>query len=234
VWEVGAHDGVWESNSYHLIRERDFHAWLYEPSPEAFIKLRNLYGQVRTSRGSSSNESDSRNSRSSNRARHRQRLHPHVHLFNMALAYETGTSLYQSFPVGLENTLKAYDRDNQFDEVSHEYAVGTHDAAILCEQQKLALSRGDCRVTSGTGTGIGTAGGSVEGCVARDFTVLSIDAEGVDTAVLRAAHSNGCTWDLLIVESLYLTPFDMKAYGYKYIKQVSYNHIFMHESVCLS
>jgi hypothetical protein len=215
VWEVGAHDGVWESNSYHIIRERGFHAWLYEPSPEAFIKLRNLYGQVHRSRGSGDSSSDS------------MRTHPNVHLFNMALSNATGVALFRSFPVGLENTLQAYDRDNQFDEVAHEYTVGTYNAQLLCEQQKLALSRGDCRVGEGT-TGDG------DDSDGDDFTVLSIDTEGSDTSVLQAAHITGCTWDLLIIESLYLTPPDMRSYGYKYIKQVSYNHIFMHESVCLN
>lgn len=215
IWEVGAHDGVWESNSYYLIHHRMFKAWLFEPSPEAFVKLKNLYGERTT---------DILPSRIRGGAR-RRRGYNTVQLFNIALSNESHMASYQEFPTGLENTLTAYDRHNQFERTAgYRYTVAAQHAKVLCEQQTEALLSGDCKVGSGDGERSHIRGNTSSG--ASSFTVLSIDAEGADTSVLEAAHSTGCTWDLLIVESLYMTPSDMKSLGYQYIKKVGYNHVF--------
>jgi hypothetical protein len=208
IWEIGAHNGVWESNSYYLIRERGFSAWLFEPSPEAFIKLKKLYGHIRTG--------------TLRRGAIKQPKRRRIHLFNMALSNSTHISEYQEFPTGLENALQVFDRHNQYDKSIYKYNVVAHHAGVLCEQQKVALQRGDC---------------AVEGSKTREvnedissFTILSIDTEGADTRILEAAHSTGCTWDMLIVESLYLTPSDMRSLGYRNVCKVGFNHVFARDS----
>eukprot|EP00600_Ochromonadales_sp_CCMP1393_P002163 CAMPEP_0174991064 /NCGR_PEP_ID=MMETSP0004_2-20121128/21669_1 /TAXON_ID=420556 /ORGANISM="Ochromonas sp., Strain CCMP1393" /LENGTH=72 /DNA_ID=CAMNT_0016244741 /DNA_START=215 /DNA_END=433 /DNA_ORIENTATION=- len=43
IWDVGANDGTWESNSYYPVYKKSFHAWLFEPDPKTFMKLSEKY-----------------------------------------------------------------------------------------------------------------------------------------------------------------------------------------------
>lgn len=86
MWDVGANNGVWNSNSRYLIQSRGFTAFLYEPDPTSFMSLLDLYGK-----GS-----------------------PQVHLHNMAVSDFAGTAQFRKFPTGLENTITNHNH-NQFD-----------------------------------------------------------------------------------------------------------------------
>ena len=77
VWDVGANNGVWHSNSHFLIHAMDFYAWLFEPDAAPFLQLRKNYAG-----------------------------HPRVKLHNFALAEKTGIQTLRLFPMGFENTIE--------------------------------------------------------------------------------------------------------------------------------
>ena len=186
VWDVGANDGVWNSNSYYLIHQLGFRAWLFEPDASSFTKLRNLYGQV---------ESPWRST---------------VQLFNIALAGSRGVVKMKFFPMGLENTLTNSTR--QFDSQEYEYFVAAEPGDLLCKQQQQALSAGFCRQSDGEG----------------DFTVLSIDVEGHDAMVLKAAFEQRCDWDLVVAETpLGLWKEPMSLFGYQELFARARNTVFV-------
>ncbi|CAE8605700.1 unnamed protein product [Polarella glacialis] len=126
VWDVGANNGVWHSNSYYLINQRGFHAWLFEPDASLFMKLRDMYARV----GSA--------------------LADKVELFNMALAASAGLENYRVFPMGFENTI-VQSKLNQYDQPLYNYSIAALKADLICTQQKAALQAGLCRVDDGSG-----------------------------------------------------------------------------------
>lgn len=190
VWDVGANDGVWHSNSHYLINYRNAHAWLFEPDASTFLKLRQLYSGTHSST---------------------------VEMFNVALSSFTGLQRLRVFPIGFENTI-VKGKSNQFDSQVDEYSVGVFNAGLLCEQRRKAEDEGLCLVASSSHPEIN-----------RSFAVLSVDVEGVDGAVVVAAHADaGCTWDIVIVETVNPALLEkMQNIGYNLVLRSAYNHIFV-------
>ena len=118
VWDVGANDGVWHSNSHYLINERGYNAWLFEPDAETFLTLRSMYA-------SASNNPTT------------------VNLFNIGMSDETSLAKLRTFPMGHENTI-IKSKNNQYDEMVFEYSIGVFHSKLLCEQQKQAKKQGIC------------------------------------------------------------------------------------------
>ena len=119
VWDVGAHDGVYTSNSFHLINHRQFRAWLFEPSPWNFIHLLDLYSE------------------------HEDQ----VSLFNMALAPDVRLLKMRTFVGGTEDSVLEYKTDQYDNQPQTSFWLETVDAELICEQHARALSEGLCNAT---------------------------------------------------------------------------------------
>ena len=197
IWDVGANDGIFHSNSYYPIRSQDFTAFLFEPDPEPFLKLRDRYGRVGGPYSSK------------------------VELFNFGISGKPGVETLRGFPMSFENTVLEHDeKTDSFDKQKFTYGVSLESAQLLCQQRNDALKAGACR------SSLPTAGSSGSGSTTTDFTILSIDIEGLDRSVLLSAHSGRlCTWDLLIIE----TPGDYKVFdelGYVLLFKAGLNYVF--------
>ena len=119
VWDVGANNGVYNSNSHYLIHEKKFKGFLYEPDAGNFVKLRELYRQ------------DER-----------------TELFNFGLGASDEILRLRVFSsLGLENTVVST-KSGQFDDLTHQYSISVIDADILCKQLRAALEQGACDVKS--------------------------------------------------------------------------------------
>ena len=184
VWDVGANDGVWHSNSHYLIHELGFQAWLFEPDAATFTKLRNQYGRKGTRFGSK------------------------VRLFNMGVGLRRDIVKMKFFPMGFENTIVEYNR-NQYDSQEYETYVVVENGKLLCEQQTRAIEAGLCRTDTNT-----------------TFTLLSVDVEKADAGVLAAAHSSGeCHWDVVVAENE--SKWKMKEMGYRGLFVSQYNTVYV-------
>ena len=119
VWDIGANDGVWNSNSFYLINYLNYSAVLFEPEAEVFLSLRKRYATA--------------DSPFANR----------VELYNMALLKSAEIMDYRVFPASLESTLVKTRR--QYDaQPDYRYHVAGADARIVCDQQKEYLKMGRC------------------------------------------------------------------------------------------
>ena len=202
IWDVGANNGVFNSNSHYLIHERAFKGFLYEPDAGNFVKLRTIYQQDKV-----------------------------TELFNFGLGTSNDILRLKVFPLGFENTIVS-GKSNQYDELSYHYSISMVDADLLCKQLRNALNDGLCDIKcTGSNCGSprarwkGKKSETDEG--RKTFTVLSIDIEGAGASVLRAAHRKcgDIGWDLLIIE----TPpgkSSMKKLGYEWIFKDKYNDVF--------
>eukprot|EP00546_Thalassionema_frauenfeldii_P021930 CAMPEP_0178896046 /NCGR_PEP_ID=MMETSP0786-20121207/933_1 /TAXON_ID=186022 /ORGANISM="Thalassionema frauenfeldii, Strain CCMP 1798" /LENGTH=193 /DNA_ID=CAMNT_0020566361 /DNA_START=290 /DNA_END=868 /DNA_ORIENTATION=- len=139
VWDVGANNGIWNSNSFYLIHAKNYHAWLFEPDASTFLQLRENYAN-----------------------------HPRVKLHNFGLSSKGEITTLRLFPMGFENTIQG-NKSNQADKMEFSYDISVQDAAVLCQQQRKAISSGLCDVVSNEETD-----------EKKSYTVLSIDAEGAD------------------------------------------------------
>jgi len=120
VWDIGANDGVWNSNSYYLINYLNYTAVLFEPEAEVFLALRQRYA------GASS--------------LYRSR----VTLFNCGLVETAKLMEYRVFPASLESTL-VKEKKRQYDSApDYVYQIATADAELVCAQQKEFLRQGRC------------------------------------------------------------------------------------------
>ena len=182
VWDVGANNGIFNSNSFYLIHTKTYHAWLFEPDAATFLQLRENYAS-----------------------------HPRVKLHNFALSSKTEIDTLRLFPMGFENTIRQK-KANQADKMEYSYDISVQNATLLCQQQREAISNGLCDVASDEG---------IEKKVT--YTVLSIDAEGVDWKIFRSAHKMGFRWDLLITEGRKDEPAKL---GYKLVLEKAYNAIY--------
>lgn len=202
IWDVGANNGVWFSNSHYLIHEREFKGYLYEPDAGNFLKLRDIY------------QHDEKTS-----------------LFNFGLGTSNQILPLRVFPLGLENTIVSSKR-NQFDGLAYHYSIGIVDADILCQQLREALKQGLCNIhCSGdnckTPASRWHGKSNDESVGLQTFTVLSVDIEGAGADVVRAAHRKcgDIGWDLLILE----TPpgyDEMKKMGYEWMFKDRFNDIY--------
>lgn len=202
VWDVGAHDGIWNSNSHYLIHSRGFAAWLFEPDAWAFVKLRELYGASIPGGGKDGKDA---------------LAFPQVHLHNFAVSPQGGLKTFRAYPVGLGNTISRT-RVHEFDDVQFQYHVWAMGATTLCEQQTTAYRNRKCAV--------GDASAAPQGVEVPQFSVMSIDAEGTDMSLFRALNSTKCRYDVLIIES----PSDVagiEAGGYHLVAIEGFNRIFV-------
>ncbi len=156
VFDIGAHNGIYHSNSFYLIHTLSYTGRLYEPSASAFSRLVQIYRKA-----------------------------DNVKLFHVAVTGRSGTRLAKlhTFPTGLENSLVPEGR-SQFDNPGPSYWVMAVDAAFICDEQRRLLAAAKCGP--------------------KNFTVLSIDAEGHDQNILfRILDPSGgnCSFDILIAES---------------------------------
>ena len=120
VWDIGANDGVWNSNSFYLINHLNYSAVLFEPEAEVFLSLRKRYAAA---------DSGPVKSR--------------VELYNLALLKSADVMEYRVFPASLESTLVKTRR--QYDEApDYRYHVAGADAKIVCDQHKEYLKTGKC------------------------------------------------------------------------------------------
>jgi len=110
VWDVGANNGVWNSNSYYLINKLGFKGFLYEVDAGTFVKLRGLYGGAGRS--------------------------DRVKLYNYGLGGKETTSVFKVFPMGFENTV-IENKNSQFDSQVFEYQVAIRDAKEVCKAMKV-------------------------------------------------------------------------------------------------
>merc|ERR1712232_688425 len=120
-----------------------------------------------------------------------------------------GVQKMKFFPMGFENTL-VKEKTNQYDSVEYQAWVVVEDAKMICEQLRQATADGICQDQGG-----------------HDFTVLSVDVEGYDMAVIKAAHKDGCKWDVVIVESPDISW--MRQMGYVALFKSAYNTVFAKE-----
>ena len=58
VWDVGANDGVWTSNSFYPVNTFEWNAFLFEPDSKMFNLLRERYGRVHGLRTAQVHEMD--------------------------------------------------------------------------------------------------------------------------------------------------------------------------------
>ena len=103
VFDVGANDGVWNSNSFFLLNSKGYRGFLFEPDPEAFLALCSLY-----------------------------RGNRRVQLYNFALSDRSGVVPYRRFPLAHENTIERY-KDNQYDTEKGSHHIAAVAANYLCE-----------------------------------------------------------------------------------------------------
>ena len=106
VWDVGAHNGVFSSNSYYLIHSKGWYGRLFEPEAKSFLKLLTLY--------------------------HHDNINHKVELYNYALGDSSGQVKLRTFPTGTESTTNSL-QNGQFDP-NHDamYFIGQVDADIIC------------------------------------------------------------------------------------------------------
>lgn len=186
VWDVGANNGIWNSNSFYLIHAKKYHAWLFEPDAATFLKLRNNYAN-----------------------------HPRVKLHNFGLSSMSEIITLRLFPMGFENTIQK-SKSNQADSMEFSYDIAVQNATLLCEQQRQAISNGLCDVETTTRV-------TGETTKRKQYTVLSIDAEGADATIFRSAHKMGCHWDLVITEG---RTKEAAKLGYELVMEKAYNSIY--------
>lgn len=119
VWDIGANNGVWNSNSFYLINYLNYTAVLFEPEAEVFLSLRKRYaGSLSPLRG-------------------------RVTLFNAALLKAANVLEYRVFPAALESTLMKGRR--QYDPTpDYTYQIAGADARIVCDQQKDYIQHNLC------------------------------------------------------------------------------------------
>ena len=207
IWDVGANNGVYNSNSHYLINEKEFKGFLYEPDAGNFVKLREIYRQDKPQ-------------------------HTRTELFNFGLGASNEIVRLRVFSsLGLENTVVS-SKSGQFDELTYQYSISVVDADILCRQLRAALEQGLCNIKSTSSKNKlpptrwhGTPRESSVG--QQTFTVLSVDVEGAGADVVYAAHRKcgDIGWDLLILE----TPppeSNMKKLGYEWMFKDHYNDVF--------
>jgi FkbM family methyltransferase len=165
-------------------------AYLFEPDAATFLQLRDYY-------------------KSNNR----------VQLHNFALAGTTGVRSLRLFPMGFENTIRAY-KKNQADAMEYTYDISVQSATFLCRQQREAISSGLCNVTS-----LPPSKNEENRTKCTTYTVLSVDVEGADWEVFKAAHKTGCRWDLVILEGEGDAN-TTKEMGYEMVLHVAYNYVY--------
>ncbi len=118
LWDIGAHDGVYTSNSFFLIHHRQFRAWLFEPSPQNFLHLLDRY-----------------------------KNRPNVQLFHMAIGPDSRLAKIRTYPGGTEDTIVGTKHD-QFDGAPDStFWLQTTDAKLICEQISIAFSNGECQAS---------------------------------------------------------------------------------------
>lgn len=123
IWDIGANDGVWNSNSFYLINYLNYSAVLFEPEAEVFLSLRRLYATADSP------------------------FAGRVELYNMALLKSADVMEYRVFPASLESTLVKTRR--QYDpQPDYRYHVAGADARMVCDQQKEYLKTGRCGETN--------------------------------------------------------------------------------------
>lgn len=125
IWDIGANDGVWESNSFYLLQRRRYYGFLYEPDANRFLMLRDLYGEL---------DSDG------------NKKFPRVQLFNVGLSNKNEVSSINILPMGHENTLERYGKRKQYDRANYQYHIGLFNSSIICQQQKEMLSKKLCYI----------------------------------------------------------------------------------------
>ena len=176
LWDIGAHDGVYTSNSFFLINYRHFKAWLFEPSPRNFVHLLDRYGKQPKKL---SNEREN------------------VELFHMAIGPDSRLAKIRTYTGGTENTIVSSKHD-QFDSVpKNSFWLQTTDAKLICEQLLKAFSRGDCQASF-------TDSVKTQHQEQKQFAFLTIDTEGLDMNILHRLNRTGCLnrFDLLFAESV--------------------------------
>lgn len=120
VWDIGANDGVWNSNSFYLINYLNYTATLFEPDAEVFLSLRKRYAAASSA------------------------FRGRVELFNCGLVEATKLMEYRVFPASLESTL-VKDKKRQFDpKPDFIYHIAAVDARLVCEQQREYVRQGRC------------------------------------------------------------------------------------------
>lgn len=92
VFDIGAHNGVWTSNSYYPIRSMGYEGFLFEMDIELCASLYSLYG-----------------------------TYDNVHIFCLALNNQRGVLNFRKFPTGLENTLSFF-TNNQYAFIAYTYS----------------------------------------------------------------------------------------------------------------
>ena len=212
VWDVGANNGIFYSNSYHLIASRRMHAWLYEADATAFTHLQQLYYYSRPDRRGRHYDAMARATSSSSG---RYIAHPwlppshisnRVRLFNFGLGDERRIATMRAYPASFENTI-VDDKRGQYGASVGEYNVLVEDGYLLCVQQREAIAKGLCDLDSTSTLRHEDLNGHNQTRQTREhrppeqggkaalkkprftrLTVLSVDVEGSDMKVVQAAH----------------------------------------------
>eukprot|EP00435_Cladocopium_sp_Y103_P066354 s177_g28.t1 len=172
VWDIGANDGVWNSNSFYLINYLNYSAVLFEPEAEVFLSLRKRYATADSP------------------------FAGRVQLYNTALLKSADVMEYRVFPASLESTLVKSRR--QYDsQPDYQYHVAGADARIVCDQHKEYLKTGRCGEKSAFSVLSIDAEGSDRSIFSRihelgcRFDLVIIEAAGEDLDGIPTPDSQG-------------------------------------------
>ena len=224
LWDVGANNGVWVSNSYFLLHTKGYTGFLYEPGYDAFSSLVTLYGNRPTVPEYLEKIKDGAVSIP---------IRP-VILNNIALNGRTGNDVvtFRTVPNGLGSSFRS---SNTFDK-QHKalYHIGTTEVEYMCKEYRDAIQKDLCTTSTtslrqhdeklrGSGSGSLINGEKKP----TTTTVLSIDTEGEGESIMQKLleECNNVSFDIVISESV--SPELMEKHKYTMLFTYALNRVWI-------
>ena len=247
LWDVGANNGVWVSNSYFLLHTKGYTGFLYEPGYDAFSSLVTLYGNRPTVPEYLEKIKDGPVSIP---------IRP-VILNNIALNGRTGNDVvtFRTVPNGLGSSFRS---SNTFDK-QHKalYHIGTTEVEYMCKEYRDAIQKDLCTTSTTSlrqhlqvshyeilddhglreGQRIkvvdeklrGSGSGSLINGEKKPTTttVLSIDTEGEGESIMQKLleECNNVSFDIVISESV--SPELMEKHKYTMLFTYALNRVWI-------